>query len=112
MPALNRHRAVPEGRIDLAGFESITGISHSTFYRTYRWEPYYIELWDLREYLGKLTLDESKVRAWVKQRLGPLANRYLTTFPTSACPNCGAANPIRRANCVTCGASMTGGATP
>lgn len=82
MPQTKRRRAVPQGRIDLRDLHRITGISRSTFYRRYRPDPSFVDAWDLRDYLGKLTMDEAKVRAWVKRQLGPLAHVYRETVPS------------------------------
>lgn len=106
MHNIKRRRALPEGRIDQRDHQIITGISRATFYRKYRLDPFYIEAWDIRPYLGKLTMDEKKVRGWVRRQLGPLAQGYLSTFPPIPCAVCGFDNPPHRLTCARCGLDL------
>lgn len=90
---------------DLAEF----GISRATFFRRYRFDPYFVECWDIRPYLGQLTMDRFRVRAWAARQLGALTPGYLAgSFPTRECRACGGSNPLARRACRRCGAPCGG----
>jgi hypothetical protein len=87
----------PIGRVGTTRFLEITGLSKTIFFTIYRWDPRWIERFDIRqEPKGRLNMSEDAARSFAAERAGPRALRRSERADNlfRDCPHC--AEPIRR----------------
>lgn len=63
----------PPGRIGTSEFLSIVGLSRSTFYRHFRYDPLAIELFDMRVREGVLSFSLEATQQYAASRIGQIA---------------------------------------
>lgn len=94
----------PAGRCGTKEFCTIAGIGPTTFFMSYRHDPYYIELFDLRvDALNRLNMSLAAAKAFAAARAGQRPHGNTGRFKTRPCPACKAATHVRVNHCSSCG---------
>ncbi len=97
---------VPLGRCTLPEFLEITVMTKNTFFRSYRYNPRYVDMLDVQINLARrmhMPVEAAHAIAREREAAGKTVHGNRGRKPSRACPGCGISLPPRQQDCPNCG---------